>query len=562
MTIDFDTPWILHLIPLLSYAEIHYRIWNFWSRYFRREPEIVADMPHRVGPGRKLPVVVCIKDADRYPIRLDRIAIHLVGAQNRTLLLQKEYESMAISEPLWYDILPCDVERFSGRGKIIVNVFYSNKRQKMCVNDNYRLTSHAPFNVLIDPQPRPRLDGWVCGDMHTHSHFTSDQVEFGAPLEVSSAMSSALELDFFAATDHSYDLDDSPQDYLVNDPERPNWNMLWEQVRRLNEANENVVILPGEELSVGNAKNRNVHMLLLNNHEFFSGSGDSAERWFRTRPQHRIPNVLARLESSALAIAAHPLADPPLAQKLLIRRGTWTDHDLKQACLHGCQFWNGDKEHFLKIGLPKWIELLLDGHRITLIAGTDAHGNFNRFRQIGTPHLTMQEGSREVFGTCVTGVYVGGESSLDAILSGLRRGCAIVTDGPMATMAFTPSSVGPHPDAQAGLRQSPAARHPMPAGDEKCKRIGETARTTVGAVRIDVRSSPNYGNVRALSLIVGDIEGKKETRRRVDYPSGLYRFTKNVALQDCPQPGYLRLELETCTGERLFHCFTNPIYFD
>lgn len=523
---------MVHLIAFLLYAEIHHRIWNLYSRYFKREPEIVADMPHRVGPGRKLPVLVCIKDAHRYPILLHEIAIHLVGEQDRTLLLQKNFKNLAISKALWYEILPCDVEQLSGKVKIDVTILYSGKKQIKCVNDNYKLTSHAPFDVIIDPHPRPRLDGWVWGDLHTHSHLTSDQVEFGAPFAVSSAMAYALELDFFAVTDHSYDLDDSLDNYLINDPERPKWKMLWEQVRRLNETNANVVILPGEELSVGNVKNRNVHFLLLNNRAFFSGAGDSAERWFHTRPQHTIPDVLSRLEGSALAFAAHPLVDPPFVQKLLIRRGMWSDRDLKHAALHGCQFWNGDKGHFLEFGLPKWIELLLHGHKITLIAGTDAHGNFNRFRQIGTPHLTMREGPLEVFGMCRTGVYVGGELSLDAIVNGLREGHAIVTDGPMAAMAFTPSAVG-------GSVHAPD-----------------------GCVRIDVCSSPSYGDVRALSLIIGDIAEKKETRRRIDHPSGLYRFTENVALKYCPQPGYIRLELETCIGDHTFHCFTNPIYFD
>ena len=40
----------------LLYAEMHYRWWPLPSRYFRKEPEILADAPRRVEPGRPLPI--------------------------------------------------------------------------------------------------------------------------------------------------------------------------------------------------------------------------------------------------------------------------------------------------------------------------------------------------------------------------------------------------------------------------------------------------------------------------------------------------------------------------
>ncbi|MBN1558819.1 CehA/McbA family metallohydrolase [candidate division KSB1 bacterium] len=537
ITVEPDTVWF-YLIPLLLYAEIHHRIWNLWSRYHKREPEIFADMPHRVGPGAKLPVLVCIKDANRYPISLENVAVHVVDREHRTLLLQKPYASLGISAPLWYEILLCDISHLTGRIKIDVTIIYADGRQKSCHNDNYKLTSHEPFEVFIDPQPRPRLNGWAFGDMHTHSHLTNDQVEFGAPFDVSCAMSRALELDFFAVADHSYDLDDRPDDYLINDPDIPKWRWLWDETGRMNNAHKDVVIIAGEELSVGNTKNRNVHQLIFNNRTFFAGSGDSAEKWFHTRPQHKIVDVVARLESTALSFAAHPIIDPPFVQKLLLRRGKWTDRDLRCAGLHGCQFWNGDKDHFLKIGLPKWIELLLHGHKIILIAGTDAHGNFNRYRQIGTPHLSMREGGGEIFGAAMTGVHVEGEFCLEGLLAGLRSGRVIVTDGPIAALSFASS-----------------------ASAER-KMIGESVRAHSGEIHMDVCSSPSYGEICGLALIIGDIGRKKETRRQIDCPSGLFSLAKKAVLENCPQPGYVRLELCTHLKKQTFHCFTNPVYFD
>ncbi len=55
---------------ILSYAETHYRFKYFFSLYKKSEPEIIADAPHRVDPDKPYPVMLLIKDADRYPIDL------------------------------------------------------------------------------------------------------------------------------------------------------------------------------------------------------------------------------------------------------------------------------------------------------------------------------------------------------------------------------------------------------------------------------------------------------------------------------------------------------------
>ena len=52
--ICLDLPWLLP--GALLYAEMHYRWWPLPSRYFRKEPELLADAPRRVEPGRPLEV--------------------------------------------------------------------------------------------------------------------------------------------------------------------------------------------------------------------------------------------------------------------------------------------------------------------------------------------------------------------------------------------------------------------------------------------------------------------------------------------------------------------------
>ncbi len=540
--IDFNIHWLIFLAPVFLYAEIHYRIWNIFSRYFKREPEIVADIPHRIGPEKTLPVFLCIKDADEFSVKLDNVKIQTIKDSHERILFEMDFDGQEIVEPLWYSVFECDVNGLHGDIQINVIVSYTSRGKKIvCVNDNYKLTSHDPFSVYVDDSPRPKMDGWAFGDMHTHSHLTSDQVEFGAPFEVTAAMARALELDFFASTDHSYDREDN---YLVNDPALPKWKKMWELVTTFNKRNQDMVIIPGEELSAGNSKKQNVHQLIFNNKKFWHGQGDSAEQWFRTRPQHDISDVLPHLEDGALSFAAHPLIDPPFVQKLLIRRGMWTDDDLQSEGLHGAQFWNGDKNHFLTIGLKKWVELLLAGHKTILIAGSDAHGNFNRFRQIATPHLTMREEQYEIFATTVTGIEIEGELSLDSILGGLRKGRVIVTDGPVA---------------ESGMRS--AVSQTRNANGLQRVHIGDMIHFFPRTIDISAMSSPSYGELYRVELVLGSISAKKETRKQIDLPSG-YDFCETVRLENGRQPGYIRLEVESRIGDRSFHCFTNPIFFD
>ncbi len=220
---------------------------------------------------------------------------------------------------------------------------------------------------------------------------------------------------------------------------------------------------------------------------------------------------------------------------------------MQAAGLHGAQFWNGDTEHFFKVGLPKWIELLLDGHKCTLIAGTDAHGNFNRFRQIGTPHFSMREEDLEIFGTVLSAVYVEGNLTLNSLLAGLRAGRVIVTDGPLAVMSFQPSTHGDQHNVISAL--------------SRISMIGDTAPASRGVINIEAVSTPLYGDISELVLVLGDIATKKETRRPIKVPLGSYALSKKELYENCPRPGYIRLELTTRLKDRQHYCFTNPIYF-
>ena len=136
-------------------------------------------------------------------------------------------------------------------------------------------------------------------------------------------------LSWLFVTDHSYDLDDSLTSCTKNDADLPIWNQMQKDVKEY-DSNE-LRIIPGEEVSIGNSKGENVHMLAINHNEFIDGYGDSAEKWFRNKPQHFLNEINKLHKDSNLFIAAHPIEKIPFMQKLTLRRGNWSDEDYQNS---------------------------------------------------------------------------------------------------------------------------------------------------------------------------------------------------------------------------------------
>ncbi|MDZ7725202.1 MAG: CehA/McbA family metallohydrolase [candidate division KSB1 bacterium] len=514
----------------IAYAEIHYRIGILPSRYFIKEPEIIADVPNRLQKGPLLPVAVVVKDSDKYPVKIQQITCRITQPYPFSCILPIDQ----VLERHFWAICP-DVQlpdEMTGCLSVDIIIDYEYRgKQKRCINDNYKLLSHRPFSVFVDPEPLPCEKGWALGDLHTHSHLSRDQVEFGAPPHISRKMAKAMGLSYFAVTDHSYDLDDSPHNYLVNDPSLPKWNELWNTVSELNSQDEHFVIIPGEEVSAGNCKSRNVHCLILNNPDFIPGSGDSAEKWLHTRPEHSITYCLSRKQSSAAVIAAHPFVPIPFLQKMLVRRDKWRKQDVMHEHLDGLQLWNGDDEYFMATGIQEWIQLLLQGRQIGLFAGTDAHGNFNRFRQIGLPHFSMKESEKEVFGRAHTGLYIDQELSVGRIIKAIQRQHAFVSNGPFAWLDFRAN----------GKR--------FMVGDRCTKRSGE--------IQINCKTTKSFGVLKAAVLIIGDCALQQEVNRPLKVTQACYRKRVSLDIANLPEKGYLRLKVVT---DKNCVAYTNPIY--
>lgn len=516
----------------MLYAETHYTFRYLGSLLKLREPEILADAPLRIEPDTRLPVLCVIKDAHRFPVQLNQISLKALYASGR--LDEHPFPFHAhVAQPLWHTVLD-----FAPReqGPVTVDVAFhvrTGGRERLIRNDNYRTASHAPLRVLVSPESLPRAPGWFYGEPHCHTIYSNDQVEFGAPVGATVTLAQAMGLDWLAVTDHSYDLDDLPDSPLARDPDLTLWHRMQGDVEQANQAHPGFVALAGEEVSCRNGRARNVHLLALGTRRFIEGSGDSAERWFSTRSECTAPEVIEEVHrDGGVAYAAHPSEPTPFLEWLLIRRGRWGPRDLAHPLLSGLQIWNGEHSRGFQAGRHEWVRLLLAGHKKHILAGNDAHGNFNRFRQIGVPFVSIRESNRQVLGRVRTGLFLGERPTQQTVLAALRHGSSIVTDGPFLALS-------------------------LKGGRDPGTAIGRTLDGHASPLRIEGRTTQEFGAWDEVVLHYGRPHARQEAPLlHLGGTDLTARFEREVSLGSL-EPGYVRAEAHTVTG-RL--CLTNPVW--
>jgi hypothetical protein len=341
----------------------------------------------------------------------------------------------------------------------------------------------------------------------------------------------AMELDFFCATDHSYDLDDEPENYLINDPELKKWQYFWKEIDDFDEKNRDFKIVPGEEVTIRNKLNKNIHCLVYNSRKFFPGSGDGAEKWFQTRSELLLQELVQQTEDNSLVFAAHPTDQPPFLQRVFIKRGSWNEADCNHKGLNGLQFINDGPTASIIQGKKFWIKLLLQGKKLIGLAGNDAHGNFSRFRQIGFPFLTMRENNSHIFGIWRTGVYVNEDFTIAEILKSFRQGTCFMTNGP--ALQFT---------ALIGQDWIPTG------GSYK----------NISKLKIESLSTPEYSYIIKVKVLIGFFgEEKEQIHTDIEVPNNTLHHIHAFNFSEIKQAGYIRVEIATAKG---YQAFSNPIW--
>lgn len=533
----------LNPIFLALYAEIHYTLRGLISRLKRNQPEIIADTPFRLNPGYPIPILCVVKDADKFPIRIEAIRAEVKYEGGKVQEYHFALNPTPLKQRFWFKVLHLPPKR-GYVGKALIKVYFrcSNaKRSFEVINHNYKGSSNYPLEVYLSAEPLPTFEGWHYGEPHYHSFYTDDHAEFGGPVVEVAQLARAMGLDWLAITDHSFDLDDLYGNPVSRDPSLNKWKRLREEINRVNQKSYDFVTILGEEISCGNAQGKNIHLLAYGINNYLPGAGDSMEKWFRTRPDLSLPQVLEQVSADGgVAYAAHPEAEYSIGQRVLTGRGNWRSRDYKQPGLSGVMFWNGaDKKAFQK-GYRKWVRLLLEGRHLYFIGGNDAHGDFNRFRQLRIPLVMLQESQEQVFGMVRTCLYCPGPLTRESILEGLRKGKAVVTNGPLAI--FTVKNESGHKAM-----------------------IGESIEGKKVTLNIRAKSTNEFGDFEKIIILRGDLKERKELVERVVFGEEL-KDPKVVEdldyLLQLENPSYVRLEVVSQLGQKTFRGYTNPIWIN
>lgn len=411
----------------LRYAETHFKFKLPWSLLYKPWPEIIFDAPFQFVPGVEPYLWIVVRDADHFPTTIKNAEIVLKArvqdAQHDALLLQDAQQKQDAPQP---DIVICKDLNIEVReqmkfiplalGKIPVGSYEAHckltveREGKSQTFERWNLPrlKPAPLRFKVLNEMPPIAPGYAAGEMHCHTHYSADHVEYGATPEVLQLAAKAVGLDFVNCTDHAYDFAFTQEDYTKEaDSPVPRFQKLREEIAALPMKDENgsdmPLMLAGEEVSAGNSKGENVHMTVLATEGYLPGLGDCGRYWLENRPTRSIKQILSMTE--AHCFAAHPFQQMGMLEKFVFRRGYWKPEDLQLKNKHsirGLQFWNGIRDEGFKLGREFWINELGKGNYLLPIGGNDAHGDLNSMTAVDLPLFSLKHTRAHTFGNVRT----------------------------------------------------------------------------------------------------------------------------------------------------------------
>ena len=504
--------WTLPALPVLGYAETHYKFRLPWSPLHRRQPELIADLPHALAPGEPCPLFLVARHADLYPVRLRGLSCDVrradaEGSSGGPVSSTAVERDDLLDRPFHFLEFALDVPDEPGEYAVNVRIDWTarNGRSFSALNANWPAIGPFPLRVARLGSPSPVPPEFKGGDIHVHTAYTSDPVEFGASPAVLQRAAKAMGMDWFACADHSYDFSWSSADTREPCDPREKRRALLAEIDALPEG---PLALPGEEVSCGNVFGQNVHMLVLGNEEHIEGLGDSGRRWFKNRPDLSVAEAVERA-AGLPCFAAHPRARAGAAERLVFRRGVWHPEDLV-AGIRGLQFWNGAQGVDFVNGRAFWIRRLMQGQRLLPAGGTDAHGDLNRSTGVKTPLVSLWANRDHLFGAVRTWVPLPEKWGRKELVEALNGDRAVVGDGPWISLEREPS----------------------------------------GAVRVRAASSDDYGDVARIVVFAGLKGAIAEMAKSVDAPEGGFGLQAEMRVELPAQAMHVRAELRTSRGRR------------
>lgn len=417
-----------------AYAEMHYKFKLPWSLLYTNEPEILVDAPFEIVPTESLKLFIVIREAHRFPAWIEKLSAKFSSESAR---FEKEFSVCEqAAEPFRFIELDCGL---IPPGHYQIDSFLDIQiRGKKKTIRRFNLTGlkPSPLKVHVLKHPIPKPDGYIAGDTHVHTYISADPVEFGASPRVLQAAARAAGLDFIFCTDHSYDFAFGKKNYMIRADAQNRFDELKKEISELSEYPR---LIAGEEISAGNCRGENVHMLCPGNPQYIPGEGDCGRKWLDNQPTLSIEKILTM--TSVPCIAAHPKERMSRLERFIFRRGDWHAKDLHRDSknpIRALEFWNGSRDKGFFLGRELWISELERGNFILPLGGNDAHGDLNEYTGVKIPLFKLKQSDTHVFGKVRT-VFRG----IDPVKA-LFQDNLYVTDGPALWWNRTKSLVQFH----------------------------------------------------------------------------------------------------------------------
>jgi len=420
----------------LRYAETHFKFKLPWSLLYKPWPEIIFDAPFQFVPGVSPYLWIVVRDADRFPTTIKAAEIllkHCVdntfdqtldNAQNKArqpdISIHKELNNEVHEQMKFIPLALGEIPAGTYEAYCKLTVEREGKAQTF-ERWNLPRLKPTPLRFKVLNEHPPIAPGFAAGEMHCHTHYSADHVEYGATPEVLQLAAKAVGLDFVNCTDHAYDFAFTQEDFTKEaDSPVPRFQKLREEIAALPSKDENGNIMPlmlaGEEVSAGNSKGENVHVTVLAPEGYLPGLGDCGRYWLDNKPTRSIKQILNM--TGAHCFAAHPFQQMGLLEKFIFRRGYWKPEDLnipneradkgtkKTHSIRGLQFWNGIRDEGFKLGREFWINELGKGNYLLPIGGNDAHGDLNSMTAVELPLFSLKHTRAHIFGNVRTVVKI------------------------------------------------------------------------------------------------------------------------------------------------------------
>lgn len=405
-----------------DYAEMHYKFKLPWSLLYKKEPEIILDAPFQIVPGENITVFIVVREANRFPVTLESFSATFTAPGFRLEKIRELQKKVA--EPFRFFSVDCG--KFPpGKYEVEASVKISiGSRKKRIRRFNLSGLKNSPLRICVLKESVPKPEGFIAGDVHAHTHYSADPVEFGVSPAVLQKAAKAVGLDFVFCTDHSYDFAFEESDYMVRADAKARYEALRKEISELPDCPR---MIAGEEISAGNAQGKNVHLLLPGHPEYIPGEGDCGRKWLDNRPTLSIPRILS--ETKLPCFAAHPKETIGWLERLIFNRGDWESADLQRNSenpIRGLEFWNGSRDRGFKLGREFWISELERGNFLLPLGGNDAHGDLNEYTGVKIPLLRLKRSRSHIFGYVRT--VIEGKDALNAIQT--QTASLYITDGP------------------------------------------------------------------------------------------------------------------------------------